>query len=222
MRFSVASDEVVVDAEDVESATLSLIQATWSVLLTANGREALHASVVARDGRALAVMGTSGSGKSTAALRLLERGWGLVTDDLLTFDRALRPIPGPPFVRLTHEQAGSRPGEWDASGKLRYRPAICDSPVQLSAIIVHTEGCPSVEQIFGTSAVDALLCNVYNDVITHAGQSARRLQLALKLAERIPIYRVPPRSLSGDMLERIAADAYQEGLTSVRGTTPIH
>lgn len=43
--------------------------------------ETLHASTVALDGRAVLIMGASGSGKSDLALRLLDRGFGLVSDD---------------------------------------------------------------------------------------------------------------------------------------------
>src|SRR6185369_13552251 len=43
--------------------------------------ESFHASTVARDGRAVLIMGPSGSGKSDLALRLLDRGFSLVSDD---------------------------------------------------------------------------------------------------------------------------------------------
>lgn len=50
-----------------------------------NGRllssETMHASTVAADGRAVLLTGTSGSGKSDLALRLLDRGFTLVSDD---------------------------------------------------------------------------------------------------------------------------------------------
>ena len=43
--------------------------------------ETLHASCVARDGRAILISGRSGSGKSDLALRLIDRGADLVSDD---------------------------------------------------------------------------------------------------------------------------------------------
>lgn len=43
--------------------------------------ENLHASCVAKDGRAVLLAGPSGSGKSDLALRLLDRGFTLVSDD---------------------------------------------------------------------------------------------------------------------------------------------
>ena len=50
-----------------------------------NGRilssETVHASTVAADGRAVLITGPSGAGKSDLALRLLDRGFTLVSDD---------------------------------------------------------------------------------------------------------------------------------------------
>lgn len=43
--------------------------------------ENLHCSCVARDGRAVLFAGPSGSGKSDLALRMLDRGFTLVSDD---------------------------------------------------------------------------------------------------------------------------------------------
>ena len=43
--------------------------------------ETLHATTVAVDGRAVVISGPSGAGKSDLALRLLDRGFILVSDD---------------------------------------------------------------------------------------------------------------------------------------------
>jgi serine kinase of HPr protein (carbohydrate metabolism regulator) len=43
--------------------------------------ETLHATAVATEGRAVLIMGQSGSGKSDLALRLLDRGFSLISDD---------------------------------------------------------------------------------------------------------------------------------------------
>ena len=49
--------------------------------------ETLHASTVALDGRAVLISGPSGSGKSDLALRLLDRGFAMVSDDQTVVSR---------------------------------------------------------------------------------------------------------------------------------------
>jgi serine kinase of HPr protein (carbohydrate metabolism regulator) len=60
--------------------------------------ETLHASCVAIDGRAVLIEGLSGSGKSDLALRLIDRGAELVSDDYTIVRRdgmQARAAPGP-------------------------------------------------------------------------------------------------------------------------------
>lgn len=49
--------------------------------------ETLHVSCVAKDGRAILISGRSGSGKSDLALRLIDRGAKLVSDDYTIVQR---------------------------------------------------------------------------------------------------------------------------------------
>jgi serine kinase of HPr protein (carbohydrate metabolism regulator) len=61
--------------------------------------ENVHATAVARDGRALLITGPSGAGKSDLALRLLDRGFTIVSDDRTIVSRA-----GDRLIASAHEQ----------------------------------------------------------------------------------------------------------------------
>ena len=67
-------------------------QEPWSLtliwLLRERGRYALHASAVARGGRALLIAGESGSGKSSTALSLIHTGWDWLADDVVLLEPA--------------------------------------------------------------------------------------------------------------------------------------
>lgn len=56
--------------------------------MTALSSETLHASCVAIDGRGVLIEGRSGSGKSDLALRLIDRGAVLVSDDYTLLRRS--------------------------------------------------------------------------------------------------------------------------------------
>jgi hypothetical protein len=205
-RFRVTADRVVMDCVTPEAAAILLLHPVWSVLLAARGAEALHGCVVERAGSAIAIQGMSGTGKTTAGLALLDRGYRLVTDDLIIFDGAGNVVPGPPFLRLTPDRAIGRVGHFDVGGKLRFHAPCCAEPVPLTAMVVLREDEPACARLRGAAVVDALLTQVYNPILTHPGQARRRLELALDLANRVPVYAAPARSLSADDLERIAED----------------
>ncbi|WP_309601621.1 aldolase [Sphingomonas sp.] len=50
--------------------------------------EMVHATTVAKDGRGVVIAGRSGSGKSDLALRLIDRGFVLVSDDQTLISKA--------------------------------------------------------------------------------------------------------------------------------------
>lgn len=94
--------------------------------------ETLHASCVAIGGRAVLIEGRSGSGKSDLALRLLDRGAVLVSDDQV-------------IVRRDGARALANPPETIA-GKLEVRglgivtlPIERDAPLSVIVILVETD-----------------------------------------------------------------------------------
>ena len=206
IRFEVAPERVVVDAEDHDTAAHLLVSAVWSVVLAAHQRESLHGSAVEHKGHTVAILGASGSGKSTAAHALIKRGWRLVSDDLLTFDADLRVVPGPPWMRFLPSHGDAWSGTPDAGGKVRVQPPVSSHPAPIAAIVIMAPEHQRCVRLSGTSAAAALLQQVYNPLLTHPGQVHRRFDLVHALVDRIPIYGAAPRSLSVDQLVRISQE----------------
>jgi HprK-related kinase B len=62
---------------------INLINNRYAKAVLRRGHLLLHASAVTRDGRAVALAGPPGAGKSTSALHLVERGFRFVSNDRL-------------------------------------------------------------------------------------------------------------------------------------------
>lgn len=87
----------------------------------------LHASSVAREGDAVLLLGSPGSGKSDLVLRLIREGWRLVADDqvaLRTEGAALLAAP-PPALHGLLEVRGL--------GIFRDLPVAAPAPLRLAA-----------------------------------------------------------------------------------------
>lgn len=85
--------------------------------LRATGLAPLHASVIARDGHATALVGPSGAGKSTTLIRALDSGWLPLAEDFAWLDPVTRQVYGwDRAVRLTEEGLDSLPSSWRSAG----------------------------------------------------------------------------------------------------------
>ncbi|MFB0873523.1 MULTISPECIES: HPr kinase/phosphorylase [unclassified Sphingobium] len=86
--------------------------------------ETLHATSVAIDGRAVLLCGPSGAGKSDLALRLIDRGAVLVSDDYTLVKR----IDG----RLLATAPGTIAGKMEVRGiGIVVMPSLAEAPVAL-------------------------------------------------------------------------------------------
>jgi hypothetical protein len=112
-EFLVAPDGRSVACRMHEQATLESFQTylfghVMSYVLVKQGYEPLHATAVAIDGIAVALLGECGSGKSTLAASLVAAGHRILTDDLLLLrdvNGVLCGFPGPSRLKLFPEVA---------------------------------------------------------------------------------------------------------------------
>lgn len=88
-------------------------------LLHARGVRTIHAACLVRDGHGCLIVGESDSGKSTLTMRLVEQGWGYLTDDSVLLSQGAASVEARPLRRdfcLDPEAADLFPqvvGHWE-------------------------------------------------------------------------------------------------------------
>ena len=194
----------------------------WTALV--RGLEVLHAAAVTIEGRAVLLIGQSGAGKTSVALRLVLAGAEFLTDDVLAVDRdpgaRLRAHPGALVAGLrAAERARLATAQRAALGPLRElddkayatlgpRP----EPAPLGAVFFltrpQTEGGPLVERLARPPA-ELLLASTFVLSVRSPARLANLLELCADIAAAVPQYRVRITGETGaaDTAEAIRAVA---------------
>jgi hypothetical protein len=209
----------------------------FACLLRIRGVLCLHAAVVAHGGRALALIGAKGAGKSTTSAALIGRGWRLLADDVgaLGFeaDRILV-APGYPRMRLGAETGASLFGAHRVTTKVyghlekRYceldaGPAsadYCAASQPLAGVVFlgprladGTLHCAGIRP--GEGLIRLAKNTIGNYVVIEPEARAREMAQMARLAREVPL-----RQLSApDGLHRLATvEAFlRQGLTVAEG-----
>jgi hypothetical protein len=203
--------------------------ATWlhgtvaAFLLAQRKRFALHANVIEIDGSAVAVAGAREAGKSTTALRLVQRGHTLVTDDVSPLTAGVR-VTVHPFTRPVHvwpeaaealelELTGAQPMLPD-SPKLAL-PAGSRAPAEVAAIgvlrVSDTADTVAWARVRGAEALGLVAANIYRVKMLSALCRAEMFAWASAVASSVPVHLVtrPPKGWTvdavADAVEQIAA-----------------
>ena len=192
------------DGADIEAF---LLGAVAGVLLHQRSELALHASCVAIDGKAVAISGPSGRGKSTLAAALAAEGHQLLTDDvcrILFAEGRAWSVPGSSRLRLWPDAAAAlhhtpdnlAPGRSGHAKRLLVLPPASPSPIPLAMIVRLSSDArvtvPSLTRLSGTATMARPV-----DVLYRAGlgrRMGRRLSLFRDFAHLLSI--VPSFSLT--------------------------
>jgi hypothetical protein len=174
----------------------------------------LHGSAVAVDGRAIALVGGRGAGKSTTAYALVREGATLVADDLTVLvdgDGPPRIEGGDSRVRLNLDAAAlngeslnGASGDHEALEREHAWPPLDKREVPLpthradslplSAIYVlgsrEPEGVTEVTEEAPPLALTSLMSNRYATYILGPSDHARDFAALARLAGQVPVYRV--------------------------------
>jgi hypothetical protein len=204
-----------------EDAVTYLLGPVLGFVLRLHGRTCLHASAVAVGGRALALVGPVGAGKSTTAAALAGRGCPALADDVLALEPqgdVLLAHPAYPRLRLWPESARQLYGSpdalppltptWDkryldvAGSGLFERRAVPLGAVYLLGERSATAGAPAVGPLPPAGRLFALARNTYLNFLLDKAMRAREFALLGRVAAAVPLRRATPHA-DPDRLERL-------------------
>lgn len=139
-------------------------------MVRALSSETLHATTVAIGGRSVLLCGASGTGKSDLALRLIDRGAILVSDDYTLLKR----IDG----RLIATSPATITGRMEVRGiGIVDLPHVTDSPVALIVDLFDAvERMPLDSMVRTIAGVEVPVVRI----IPHEASAAIKVELALK------------------------------------------
>jgi hypothetical protein len=217
--------EIVVDRPDEvdETDTRAVLNGpVQAVLCHQRGLYPLHASTVIADGRAIAIAGPSGVGKSTLAARLAAKGLAVIADDICVVETAR---PGPPVVLPAYPRLRLWADAVEAlgvdranlvqalHGKPKYlMDALCafsDAPVELSAVILLRRESGrkdfQLRRHKGQAAVQAVASMVQlRRVAGHLGLAPRQVADAVRVAAAAAVWELTCPDDIGRLDEAVA------------------
>lgn len=214
----------------LEDACTYLVGPVLGFVLRLRGTVCLHASGVAVDGRAIALVGLPGAGKSTTAAAFACCGFPVLSDDVVALtDLATQFLvqPGYPRINLWPDSVRKLFQSEDALPRItptwdkRYMPLgesghhFASSPLPLGAIYL-LEGrdpaltAPVLEEVSSKEALIALVCNTYVNYLLDEDMRRTEFEVLSRVVSGVPIRRVrPPAEPSTiyKLCEAIADDA---------------
>ena len=214
----------------LEDACAYLFGPVMGFVLRLRGTVCLHASAVAMDDCAIALVGPPGAGKSTTAAAFARGGFLVLSDDVaaLTDKGSIILVhPGYRRVNLWPDSVRGLFGSENALPRItptwdkRYLAlgqnghGFASSPLPLRAMYVldsrvETLTAPIIEEVSGQEAFIALAANTYVNYLLDQEMRRTEFDVLGRLVSSIPVRRVrPPGEPSAifNLCEAIAADA---------------
>lgn len=215
--------------QTIQDLSTYLLGPVMGFVLRRRGITALHASAVCIEGRAIALAGEAGAGKSTTAAALALRGLPVLCEDIAALgqvDGEFAVEPGYPRVCLWPESvemlmghAGALPRiapNWEkcflqldgAHGKLEKQKRPLGAVYILSSR--EEAKAPRIEEVASREVLLELVQNTYMNWLLDRGQRAQEFELLTRMVSQVPVRRIvshrDPSRIS-DLTELIVADA---------------
>ena len=196
-----------------------------AILLHQRDAMPLHASCVARNGRAVAFLGDSAAGKSTMAALFSARGYDLICDDVLIHsadEAGIRVLPSDHSTKLWHDSASvlqldNEPGSTDPTVAKKLIPTDAAEMTDvhrlaglfvLSWIFPLTAG-PEIRPVSEIEAFSKLRQNIFRDQLVDAlDLEGRYMSRIARLISTVPVFTLarPPDYAAIDEIPDLVAD----------------
>ncbi|MCW3797081.1 hypothetical protein OMW55_04580 [Sphingomonas sp. BN140010] len=183
---------------------LFLLGSGLAMLLHRRGLLPLHGNSVVIDGRAYVFLGPSGSGKSSLAAWLHDRGHRLMADDVsvvaIGSDDRAEVRPGLPRLRLWQD-AVERSGRTVAGLRRSFDEPepldkfdlpvnrVATDAVPLGGVLLLARGGePTLAPIRGMASVQALFANIYRGEYLRGAEHQAQWQACVRIARTCPVW----------------------------------
>lgn len=217
------------DTATLEDTATYLLGPVLGFMLRLRGVTCLHASAITVGNQAIALLGPTGSGKSTTAAAFAGLGYPVLSGDVVALSDlgdAFLVQPGYPRLRLWPEAVNALYGSEDALPRItptwdkRYLDLtengfrFHQQPLPLAAIYILDErstdpAAPFVDGICGSDSLMTLIANTYATYLLDKAMRAQEFELVGRLVNTTPLRRATPHvdmaSLS-DLCEVILDD----------------
>jgi hypothetical protein len=224
----------------LEDTATYLLGPVFGFILRRRGAACLHASAVAIGGRAIALVGAAGAGKSTTAAALARLGLPVLCDDVLALRQRGEKFfvePAYPRLRLWPEAVTMLCGAPDALPRLtpswekRYLD-LSQAPQRFQAqalplgalyFLAERTDCADAPRILPLSKRDGLLraiANTYSNLQIDDAPRAREFAVLGRLVKQIRVRQIQPHrdpGKLGELCHKILDDAAGCARVAARG-----
>ncbi len=198
------------ESSSLDNTALYLLGPVLGLVLRYRGIVCLHASAVVVQDRAIVFAGAEEAGKSTTAAALAQRGFPILSDDVVPLaerDGTFFALPGSPQLRLWPESVEMVFGHSDSLPRFLpdfekrrlaagdHRSSFWSRSCQLGAIYLLGDRCaeataPRLEALNQQNALMGLVANSYASKLIDSKMRANELMLLSRLVSKVPVRRL--------------------------------
>ena len=198
----------------IEDTATYLLGPVMGFVMLLRGIVCLHASAIAIDNKAIALLGPAGSGKSTTAAAFSERGFSILAEDVVTLDDRGNHFlvrPAYPCIRLWPASVKALYGSethlpkltpnWDKCylDLTEHAEQFQAEPLPLAAIYHlserrHDAVAPFVQSLDRSEGLLSLIANTYATKLMDKDMRAREFELLTRVLNHVPLRRVTPHA----------------------------